>query len=80
MVVPVLFVVGCKEEDGGDDCPDFDQACVGRLAVFDLKVFSWRFKKCGQFCWRHVVVDGPSALLMAVGVDCLMLIRYTKEN
>ena len=38
-MVPVLFVVGCKEEDGGDDCPDLDQIGVVRLAVFELEVF-----------------------------------------
>ena len=57
-MVPVLFVVGCKEEDGGNEYPDFDQVGVGRLAVFDLKIFSCRFKKRGQFLWRHVVLDG----------------------
>ena len=53
----------CKVEEGGDDCPDFDQVGVGRLAVFDLEVFSCHFKKCGQFFRRHVVVDGLSAFV-----------------
>ena len=39
IVVNFLFVIGCDEEDGGDDCPDFDQVRLGRLAIFDPKVF-----------------------------------------
>ena len=62
-MVPVLFVLGCKEEDEGDDCPDFDHVGVGRLAVFDLEVFSCRFKKHGEFFQRHAVVDGLLAFV-----------------
>ena len=63
ILVSVLIVIGCKEEDGGDGCPDLDQVGVGRLAVFDLKVFSCRFKKCGKFFRRHDFMDGLLALL-----------------
>ena len=61
-MVSILFVVGFEEDDGGDECPDFDQVGVGRLAVFDLEVFSCRFEKRGEFFWRHVVVDSLLAL------------------
>ena len=62
-MVPVLFVIGCKEEDGSDDCPYFYQVGVGRLAVLDFEVFSYRFKKRGQFFRIHVVVDGLSTFV-----------------
>ena len=72
-MVTVLFVVGCEEEYGGDDCPDFDQVGVGRLAVFDLKVFSFRFKKRGQFFRRHAVIDG--LLAFVDGLSALVVVN-----
>ena len=80
IVVNFLFVIGCDEEDGGDDCPDFDQLGVGRLAVFDLKVFSCRFKKHGQFFWRHVVMDGLSALSWMAYLRFLMACQRWSIN
>ena len=63
IVVSILFIVGSKEEDGGDDGSDLDQVGVGWLAVFDLKVFSCRFEERGKFFRRHGVRVGLSALL-----------------
>ena len=58
IVVSVLLIVRREEEDGGDDGSDLDQVGVGWLAVFDLKVFSCRFKNRGKFFRRHGVGAG----------------------
>ena len=47
ILVSVILIVGCKEEDGGDYCYDLDYVGVGRLAVFDLEVSSFHFEERG---------------------------------
>ena len=61
-MVSIILVIGCKEEDGGDDLPDLDQVGIVRLAIFDLEGLSCRFEKRGELFRRHVVNDGMSEL------------------
>ena len=55
IVVPVFLIVRSKEEDGGDNGSDIDQAGVSWLAIFYLEVFLSCFEEYGKFCRRHGV-------------------------
>ena len=64
-MVSLHLVIGCEEEDGGDDRPNLDQLGIGRLDVFDLEGFLCCLKNRGEFFRQHFVDDG----LLALKVD-----------